>query len=476
MLFNSLDFAIFLPVVFFLYWFVANKNLGLQNIFLLAASYFFYACWNWKFLFLLLFSTCLDYAAALVIEQCTDRQKKKALLWTSAGINLGLLAVFKYYNFFASSFNEVIAGLGFRVSTHTLDIVLPIGISFYTFHGLSYIIDVYKNRIRPERNFINYAVFVSFFPLLVAGPIERATHLLPQIQQKRIFDYESAADGVRQILWGLFKKIVIADQCSGFVTMVFDPAAHYSGSTHLVAIVVFAFQVYCDFSGYADIASGTARLFGIRILRNFAYPFFSRSVGEFWRRWHISLYTWFRDYLYIPLGSGKRGKWHTVRNTFILFLACGLWHGASWTFMAWGALNAVYFMPSLLLKTRRQRGIVAQGRTFPTLNEFLSLLMTFSLAAFAGIFFRAVSLTDAMHFIGTMFSASVFSLPLLPKQILLTLLLFVLVEWQGREQPYAIAGIKASIPRPVRWAAYYGMVTLILYFGGAEQQFIYFQF
>ena len=359
MLFNSVNFALFLPIVFGLYWFVAARNLRFQNNLLLAASYFFYACWDYRFLFLLIFSTLLDYFTGLKMADADNPNKKKFWFWLSISVNLGFLGVFKYYNFFATSFA---AAFGIE-NVWTLKVILPVGISFYTFHGLSYVIDIYKNRIKPERNFTDYALFVSFFPLLVAGPIERATHLLPQILTKRQFDYSKAVDGLRQILWGLFKKIVIADTCADYANQIFNHSADYSGSTLVVGAVFFAFQIYGDFSGYSDIAIGTARLFGIELLRNFAFPYFSRDIAEFWRRWHISLSSWFRDYLYIPLGGNKGGTMMKVRNTFIIFLVSGFWHGANWTFIIWGGLNALYFMPLLLLdKNRTNLGTDAEGR------------------------------------------------------------------------------------------------------------------
>ena len=323
MLFNSISFAIFLPIVFLFYWFGTKGNLRQQNILLLVSSYFFYACWDYRFLFLLVFSTLLDYYTGIKIHEAKNQSLKKFWLWLSISVNLGFLGVFKYYNFFADSFADGLSLLGIKASFGTLEVILPVGISFYTFHGLSYVIDLYYNKIKPERNFIDYSVFVSFFPLLVAGPIERATHLLPQILKKREFDYSKAIDGLRQILWGLFKKIVIADNCAEFANSIFNNYTEFSGSTLALGALFFTFQIYCDFSGYSDIALGTARLFGIDLLRNFAFPYFSRDIAEFWRRWHISLSSWFRDYLYIPLGGSKGGTWMKVRNTFIIFLVSG---------------------------------------------------------------------------------------------------------------------------------------------------------
>ena len=483
MLFNSLNFAIFLPVVFVIYWFVLQKNLKLQNCLLLLSSYFFYACWDWRFLFLLMFSTLLDYYTGIKMHESTTSGMKKFWFWLSISVNLGFLGVFKYYNFFAESMAESLTGIGFQVNPWTLAVILPVGISFYTFHGLSYVIDIYKDRIKPEKNFIDYSVFVSFFPLLVAGPIERATHLLPQIQRKRVFDYTRATDGLRQILWGLFKKMVIADNCAHFANEIFGSSAEQPGIMLALGAIFFTFQIYGDFSGYSDIALGTARLFGIELLRNFNFPYFSRDIAEFWRRWHISLSTWFRDYLYIPLGGSKGGNWMRVRNTFIIFLVSGFWHGANWTFIAWGFLNALFIMPSILFATNRKNlDTVAEGRTLPNLKELLQMLVTFSLTTIAWIFFRAESISHAVSYISRMFSKSLFSLPRTDgdKDLIINLILiaiFLLVEWQGRENNYAIEHIGRKLYRPVRWAMYSVVIFIIaLYMQTSESPFIYFQF
>jgi D-alanyl-lipoteichoic acid acyltransferase DltB (MBOAT superfamily) len=483
MLFNSIGFAIFLPVVFGLYWLLFNKSLRTQNLLLLFASYFFYACWDWRFLFLLIFSTLLDYFTGLKMAGSDGNRRKKMWFWLSVIINLGFLCVFKYYNFFASSFAQFSANIGLHVSPWTLKVILPVGISFYTFHGLSYVIDIYKNRIQAERNFVDYSLFVSFFPLLVAGPIERATHLLPQIKTKRSFDYYKAADGLRQILWGLFKKIVIADQCAEYANMIFANSSAYTGSTLVLGALFFSFQIYCDFSGYSDIALGVARLLGIELLRNFAFPYFSRDVAEFWRRWHISLSTWFRDYLYVPLGGSKGGTWMKIRNTFIIFLISGFWHGANWTFIVWGFLNALFIMPSIILKTNRNNlEIVAKGKLLPTVAELAHIVLTFMMVVFAWIFFRANSVTHALSYISKIFSASLFSgfnLDVNRSQLFETILLvilFLVVEWLGRENPYAISALPKLQKRSYRMAFYYLLVFLIFLFTGKEQQFIYFQF
>ncbi|SCX82120.1 MBOAT family O-acyltransferase [Flavobacterium caeni] len=478
MLFNSLDFALFFPVVFALYWFVAKDHLKWQNLLLLVASYFFYACWDWRFLFLLMFSTVLDYYTGLQMYDAKSQRMKRFWFWLSVGINLGFLGIFKYYNFFAESLAASLSAVGFHADFWTLQVILPVGISFYTFHGLSYVIDIYKDRIKPERNFVDYSVFVSFFPLLVAGPIERATHLLPQIQSKRVFDRNNAVDGLKQVLWGLFKKVVIADNCAEYVNMVFANSENYSASTHAVAAIFFAFQIYGDFSGYSDIALGTARLLGIDLLRNFSYPYFSRDIAEFWRRWHISLSTWFRDYLYIPLGGSKGGDWMRIRNTFIIFLVSGFWHGANWTFIVWGLLHALFIMPSVIFKTNRNNlEIVAAGRIFPKFKDLTAIVVTFGLTVFAWIFFRADSLAGAFQFIGEMFNASMFSKPEGVRNTTVWMIVaLVVVEWLGREQKYGIAKLVDRWPLVLRWLFYYTIVFLIFEFRGSSQQFIYFQF
>jgi alginate O-acetyltransferase complex protein AlgI len=480
MLFNSIHFALFLAIVFVLYWFVTNKNLKAQNLLLMVSSYIFYACWDWRFLFLLVFSTLLDYYTGIKMAEAKTNAIKKFWFWFSISVNLGFLGIFKYYNFFAESFAEAVGNLGFQVNPMTLNLILPVGISFYTFHGLSYVIDIYKDRIKAERDFIDYAVFVSFFPLLVAGPIERATHLLPQIQKKRTFDYTKAIDGLRQIIWGLFKKIVIADQCAEMANHIFNNSDNYSGSTLILGAVLFTFQIYGDFAGYSDIALGTARLFGIELLRNFAFPYFSRDIAEFWRRWHISLSSWFKDYLYIPLGGSKGGTWMKIRNTFIIFIVSGFWHGANWTFIIWGFLNALYIMPSIIFNTNRNYlDIVAQGKYFPNLKELFSIVITFSLTVFAWIFFRAENVGHAWRIISKIFSTDFMETAQLPETfsiytMLVLLLIFMIIEWLGREQQYAIA--KLELPKPVRWGFYYVLLAAIFYFGGTAQQFIYFQF
>ncbi len=400
-------------------------------------------------------------------------------LWLSISVNLGFLAVFKYFNFFAQSFSDVLAQGGVQTNFWTLKVILPVGISFYTFHGLSYIIDVYKERIKPEKNFIEYALFVSFFPLLVAGPIERATHLLPQLKARRTFNYLQAVDGLRQMLWGFFKKLVIADNCAIYANQVFNNSGAYNGSTHVLGAFYFAVQIYADFSGYSDIALGTAKLFGINLLRNFSFPYFSRDIAEFWRNWHISLTTWFKDYVYIPLGGSRGSTAIQVRNVFIVFLLSGFWHGANLTFIAWGALNAIYFLPLLLLnKNRTHIDPIAKGKILPGFKEVLQMLFTFALVCFAWIFFRSQSLTGAFDYIKLMFSKSIIARPQnLNLLVCLHICLFFAVEWFGREQKYAIEKIAVSWPRILRWCFYSFIIFDIgMYMATQETPFIYFQF
>lgn len=481
MLFNSIDFAIFLPIVFILYWFLASSKLKLQNFLVVVSSYIFYAWWDWKFLSLIFFSTILDFAVGVGLSNQENQTKRKMLLWLSIITNLGFLGFFKYYNFFLENFVDTFSFFGIAINANSLNIILPVGISFYTFQTLSYSIDVYNRKLAPTKDFIAFSAFVSFFPQLVAGPIERATHLLPQFYKKRTFDYAKAVDGMRQILWGLFKKIVIADNCAEYANLIFNHSSDYSGSTLVLGALFFAFQIYGDFSGYSDIAIGTSRLFGFDLMRNFNFPYFSRDIAEFWRRWHISLSTWFRDYLYIPLGGSRGSIWIKVRNTFVIFIVSGFWHGASWTFIVWGALHALYFMPLLLSnKNRTHLNTIAHGKILPSFKEAIKLGVTFSLTVFAWIFFRAENLTHASQYIQGIFKNPAELLQLGSyleyKTTIGLIFIFLLVEWVGREGNYAIEHIGLNWKRPIRHAFYYAIIILIFWFGGKEQQFIYFQF
>jgi alginate O-acetyltransferase complex protein AlgI len=482
MLFTSIDFAVFLPIVFLLYWFVTNNNLKLQNLLIVISSYLFYGWWDWRFLSLILFSSLVDYFIGLGLLKEENQTKRKILLWISILVNLSFLGFFKYYNFFLDNFTTAFSFFGNELNANSLNIILPVGISFYTFQTLSYSIDVYKRNLEPTKDFIAFSAFVSFFPQLVAGPIERATHLLPQFYTKRTFDYAKAVDGMRQILWGLFKKIVIADNCAEYANLIFNNSDEYSGSTLVLGAIFFTFQIYGDFSGYSDIAIGTSRLFGFDLMRNFNFPYFSRDMAEFWRRWHISLSTWFRDYLYFPLGGSRGGTWMKVRNTFIIFIVSGFWHGANWTFIVWGALNAIYFLPLLLTNNNRNNlETVAQGKVFPSLKELSFMVLTFGFIVFAWIFFRANNIGHAISYISEIFSHSLFTTPTFEGRYdamvtLFLIVVFVLIEWQGREGQYAISNFGLKWNRYKRYAMYYAIIIAIFWFGGKEQQFIYFQF
>jgi len=405
------------------------------------------------------------------------------LLLASIIVNLGFLGFFKYYNFFLDNFISAFSFFGAEIKSNSLNIILPVGISFYTFQTLSYSIDVYKRKLEPTKDFIAFSAFVSFFPQLVAGPIERATNLLPQFYNKRTFDYSKAVDGMRQILWGLFKKIVIADNCAEYANQIFNNSADMNGSTLVLGALFFTFQIYGDFSGYSDIAIGTARLFGFDLMRNFAFPYFSRDIAEFWRRWHISLSTWFRDYVYIPLGGSRGGIWMKIRNTFIIFIVSGFWHGANWTFIVWGALNAIYFLPLLLTNNNRNNlEIVAKGKVLPTFKEFVSILLTFGLTVFTWIFFRSENIVQAFSYISGIFSKSLFEIPEFSGMgkaltTIILVVIFVLIEWWGRDSQYAIAKIGLGWKKPLRYAIYCLIILSIMCFGNFnENQFIYFQF
>jgi D-alanyl-lipoteichoic acid acyltransferase DltB (MBOAT superfamily) len=478
MLFNSLDFAIFLPIVFTMYWLVNNADLKFQNALLVVASYVFYGWWDYRFLALILFSSILDYFIGVFLASELKPNKRKLLLWLSICVNLSFLVFFKYYNFFIENFTEAFSFFGHKIQSNTLNIILPVGISFYTFQTLSYTIDVYKKRLEPTKELLSFLAFVSFFPQLVAGPIERAANLLPQFYKKRKFDYGNAVDGCRQILWGLFKKMVIADNCAEFANLIFNNSGNYSGSTLIMGAVFFTFQIYGDFSGYSDIAIGTSRLFGFNLKQNFAFPYFSRDIAEFWRRWHISLSTWFRDYLYIPLGGSRGGTWIKIRNTFIIFLVSGFWHGANWTFVVWGFLNALYFLPLLLTKNNRNNlDIVAKNNSLPSLKECLNIGITFALTVFAWIFFRAETITHAFNFIKNIFTFSLFKLPIVrPTYLIVILIIFVLIEWLGRTQKHALQGLLLDKSRGFRWFFYMVIIASIFVLNISEQEFIYFQF
>ncbi len=480
MLFNSFEFLLFLPIVFLFYWFVFGAyrpkwlswfdELKAQNFFIVVVSYIFYGWWDWRFLLLIALTSFCSWGSGILISQSPEKSRNsKFWLWSNIILNLAILGFFKYFNFFVQSFVDAFAGLGITLQATTLNIILPVGISFYTFQALSYSIDVYKGKIEATRDIVAFFAFVSFFPQLVAGPIERATNLLPQFQKPRTFDYAKAVDGCRQMLWGFFKKIVIADNCAVYVNQVFENYQDQTGSTLLLAAIFFTFQIYGDFSGYSDIAIGCARLFGINLMRNFNFPYFSRDIAEFWRRWHISLTTWFRDYIYIPLGGSRTTKAKVIRNTFIIFLVSGFWHGANWTFIAWGAYHALLFLPLILLGKNRKYTNDATWREIPR------MLFTFALAVIGWIIFRAETIRQAWEYIARIIDKSLFTIPDTAGQTALFLCLFILViiEWLQRNKQHAL---QIHYPIVIRWVIYFVVLLLIFCFGGNVQNFIYFQF
>lgn len=478
MLFNSLQFALFLPVVFLVYW-LLRRSLRWQNLFVVAASYLFYGWWDTRFLLLIAFTSACSYLSGLAIGRARERGQgngAKGWMWANVAVNLLVLCVFKYYDFFAQSFANVF--LGGHADGLLLHLVLPVGISFYTFQALSYTIDVYRGSVAPTRDGVAFFAYVSFFPQLVAGPIERASSLLPQFERRREFDYGLAVDGLRQMLWGFFKKLVVADGCAVYVDKVFADPSVYSGGTLAVAAVLFSFQIYGDFSGYSDIAIGTAKLFGISLRRNFNVPYFSRDIAEFWRRWHISLNTWFRDYVYIPMGGSRVGRGRVIVNTLVIFLLSGFWHGANWTFLAWGLFHALLFLPLILMgRNRRYRDTVADGRALPTLREVGQMLLTFLLVTVGWVIFRSPSIGFAFSYLGGLFSAGeslsfaandFFYLPA-------ALLLMLVVEWLNRKGEHELA--RQPRNRVVRWMGYMLLIFIIVcYMQTSEMPFIYFQF
>ncbi|HEY0978305.1 MAG TPA: MBOAT family O-acyltransferase [Flavobacteriales bacterium] len=482
MLFNSIDFALFLPLVFVLYWLIPVASVRLRNTFLILAGCVFYGWWDWRFLGLWFFTAGVDYLVALGFTRTVRPSGRKLLMALSLTANLGLLFFFKYYDFFLLSFVEAFTWLGSPIDARPLGLVLPVGISFYTFQSLSYTFDVYRRKLPAVRDPSTFFAFVSFFPQLLAGPIERAHHMLPQFSKPQPFREAAAYDGVRQMLWGLFKKVVIADNCASIVNPIFATHEVQDGSTLLLAVVLFAFQIYGDFSGYSDIAIGCARLFGFDLMRNFAYPYFSRDIPEFWRRWHISLSTWFRDYLYIPLGGSRGSLAKTIRNVMIIFLVSGFWHGANWTFLIWGGLNGLFFLPSLLSKERKvMTDTVAQGRLLPTFKELLAMLGTFLLACFTWTFFRAESVRQAFEVLGSIASPSLLTAPSSYQKntfqyVCLGVGIMLAMEWWCRDRQYGLQ-LDGKLPRYARLGVYY-LVILVLFrcapINGGE--FIYFQF
>ena len=476
MLFNSIEFLLFLPTIFILYWFVFNKNLKYQNTLILVSSYVFYGWWDYRFLSLIFLSTVVDYVIGLSISDQSSKKKQKLLLWGSVLFNLSVLGFFKYYNFFVDSWVELFSSLGYEIkSIWTLNIILPVGISFYTFQTMSYTIDIYRKKLEPTKDFISFASFVSFFPQLVAGPIERASNLLPQILKKREFQHDQVIQGLKLILWGLFKKVVIADSLAPIVDDIFSNYQDFGGGTLWLGAIYFSFQIYCDFSGYSDIAIGTSKLLGFELMSNFKFPYFSRNIGEFWRRWHISLSTWFRDYLYIPLGGSQEGKWKSIRNIFIIFLVSGFWHGANWTFIFWGLFHSILFLPTFMFNKNRNytSSIIAANTLLPSLKEFINVVTTFLLVTIGWVFFRSESIGDSFSYLTSMISNINIVTHLSPK-ISFYILVLVLVDWTQR---FDERNLFVTFPKLIFKIFVIICVFLILInFKKESQQFIYFDF
>ena len=494
MLFNSFEFFVFLPVFFLLYWWVfdflikeAKHQLLFQNLLVVAASYLFYGWWDWRFLVLIAFTSLCSFLSGIAIDKSSTKRFKTFWMSLNIVINLSILGVYKYYDFFVSSLANA---FNINAETHLLHLVLPVGISFYTFQALSYSIDVYRRKIDATRDIVSFFAFLSFFPQLVAGPIERATNLLPQFLKKRSFNYTKAVDGLRQILWGMFKKVVVADNCAFFVDTIYGNVEGYNASTLAIAAILFSFQIYCDFSGYSDIAIGLGKLFGIDLMRNFNVPYFSRDIAEFWRRWHISLTTWFRDYVYIPLGgsrpTNKQGvalcgfskKAVVVRNTFIIFLLSGFWHGANWTFVLWGAFHALLFLPLILLeKNRKYTNVVAEGKLLPTFKDLLRMLTTFILATLGWIIFRADNIDIAINYFTRLFDYTLWGVPTLTNKVIIFtfLSLMIIIEWfhRGCNHGFTLERVNNKF---LRYIIYFAISFLIVINMGPEQNFIYFQF
>ncbi|OFY49205.1 MAG: hypothetical protein A2Y87_04220, partial [Bacteroidetes bacterium RBG_13_46_8] len=487
--FNSLAFAIFLPVVFILYWYVVNKNLKIQNILLLLASYFFYGWWDWRFLILLIAISVFNYFTGILIDK--DETGKTRGKWLALGllVNLGMLCVFKYYNFFIDSFIDLVSLFGYNLSRSTTRIILPLGISFYTFLSLSYILDIYKRNLKAHRNILEVLLSLSFFPIILAGPIQRPSTLLPQIARKREFNYPGAGDGLKQILWGLFVKTVIADNLAPSVDTIFKNYADHSGSILLIGAILYAIQIYADFSGYSNIAIGTGKLFGFNLMQNFAYPYFGRDISEFWKRWHISLTTWFRDYLFLPLsvtisrGIKKEKVGFVKADLFIYIVASavtwfltGLWHGANYTFIVWGLIHGFFLILYQWQKQPRKKLFKKIGiKNSNSFVVFFETILTVFIVLLAWIFFRSDSIAQSFAYLGKMFSTPVFEIP--SGMIIMNLFwvaLLLIAEWIQRDKQHALQFGK--FPVYARWAVYYALVILIIFMGGKQETFIYFQF
>ena len=483
MLFNSIDFIVFLLIVFTLFWVIPTKLGMVKNLLLLVSSYIFYGWWDWRFCILIVFSSLVDFTVGLLLKQSEEERKRKFFLFISLAINLGLLFTYKYFDFFIAEANTLLGKIGMETSMSSLGLILPVGISFYTFQSLSYSIDVYRKKIEPSRNIIQFLTYVSFFPQLVAGPIERAKSLLPQFETHSKFNYSLAVSGIYQMIWGFFKKIVIADNCAILANEIFNQSSYgqTDGLVLVLGALLFAFQIYGDFSGYSDIAIGTAKLFGIKLMKNFDFPYFARDIAEFWRKWHVSLSTWFKDYVYFPLGGSRGGKLFTLRNVFAIFLVSGFWHGANWTYIVWGLFHASLYIPLYIFNLNRvNTGLVSEGALFPKIKDLLLIILNFLLVCLAWIFFRAATISKAWDYILSMFanlaqtgSDFIFDNSLTLKIILVMVIFLLVTEWINRSKEHGMAYDKSWKKKVSSYLA----LALIFFYGKFDyQEFIYFQF
>ena len=477
MLFNTMAFGVFLPIVFFLYWAIPRNVLRVQNAFVLVASYVFYAYWDYRFLSLVILSSLICYFAGLSIAKAEKQSLRKCILVISVVLNLGILAFFKYFNFFVSSANNLLEGIGLNGDLKTLQLILPLGISFYTFKVITYIIDIYRKEMTPTKDAVAFLAFVSFFPTMIAGPIDKAKNLLPQFLKKREFSDLAARDGLRQMLNGFVKKLVIADNIAPLTNDIFKNYEQYDGVTLLIGAFLFAIQIYCDFSGYSDIAIGTARLLGFSVAKNFNFPYFSRDIAEFWRRWHISLSNWLRDYLYVPLCGRKPSRWKRARSIVFTFAVCGLWHGSNWTFIVWGTLLGLYFVPITVVRSKRYLGTAGEGKKLPSLRETMAMLGTFSMVSLSWIFFKSETLGDSFKYIGRIFSHPYIAES--PIKIFIPMLLascvLLILEWIQRKKDYVLKIEDLHVA--FRWIIYYACLAVIIIFvKSSGDNFIYYQF
>jgi alginate O-acetyltransferase complex protein AlgI len=483
MIFNSISFFLFFTLFFLLYWLLFKNSLQLQNLLVLTGSYVFYAFWDWRFLFLMAASSLLNYYLGIYIAKSKNQKQRKLLLYTGLLQGIGMLVFFKYYNFFVTSFVGAFSVFNISLEAHTLQLILPLGISFYSFRAMSYLLDIDKEAIQPTTNPVIFFSYISFFPSLVSGPIDRANLLIPQLEKKRLFTYDQAANGMRQILWGLFKKIVVADNCAVITNQIFDNYASLPASSLVLGACIYSVQLYADFSGYSDMAIGFARLLGFNITKNFNFPYFAQNIASFWQRWHMSLTSWMTEYIYTPLSFifRRRGKAGLIAAILLNFLIIGLWHGANWTFVCFGFLHGCYFIPMIMRGTINKKEKLQHKKLLPSFSELRNMVFTFLLVAITNVIFRADNMTHAINYYRHIFSASLFSFPVFKTNMntsagIVFACIALFIEWLGRDKEYALATLFSKFPKPIRWAFYYAIALVIFLFAGKEQQFIYLQF